>query len=89
MSNEIHWSKRVEEEFIKRGNLTEEQIFLLRTRIQKKPISWQSQQLNVSTRTIDRMIRQMKHIYDIVQQESPDIFPPRKVSSEEKYMDTH
>lgn len=87
MSNEVRWTKTVTEEFIRLGNLSEESEFVLRTRIEKKPISWQAQQLHCSTRTIDRLIQEMKHTYDCVQREHPEIFPLRRTSKEEEYMD--
>lgn len=89
MSHEVRWSEKVTEEFIKKGNLNEEQIFLLRSRINGMPISCQADQLGCSSRTVDRMIKELKLIYDHVQKEYPEIFPPRRVSKEEKYMDTH
>lgn len=89
MAHEVRWSSRVTEEFIKKGNLNDEQIFLLKTRISGMPISCQADQLGCSTRTVDRMIKELKLIYDHVQKEYPEIFPVRKVSKEEKYMDTH
>lgn len=89
MSHEVRWSAKVTEEFIKKGNLNEEQIYVLRTRINGMPISCQADHLGCSTRTVDRMIKELKAIYDHVQQEYPDIFPVRRNSKQEKYMDTH
>lgn len=88
MSKEVPWTDRVLREFIERAMLSEDEIFIMTTRIKGWTVSKQAMELHVSESTIANKIRDLKHRYDLVQAEYPDIFPVRnKKSAKEKYMD--
>lgn len=88
MSKEVPWTDRVLREFIERAMLSEDEIFIMTTRIKGWTVSKQAMELHVSESTIANKIRDMKLKYDRVQAEYPDLFPVRnKKSAKEKYMD--
>ena len=89
MANQVKWSRKTFEDFCKYGMLNSDEIYILESRIQGTPISEQSYQLNVSPSTVSRMISKMKKKYDTVQKLHPDLFPPRKYSAKETWMDEH
>ena len=88
MAHQVLWTKAVEEEFIEKANLNDQQIALLRSRIRGDTITKQADMFHTSTATISRQIAQLKLLYDAVQRDS-DTLPPRKFSAKELYMDTH
>lgn len=88
MSKQVPWTKIILEEFIKEAMLTKDEEMVMRTRIAGWPRTKQSQELNMSIATIDRIIKRLKAKYDQVQKYDP-LLPPRKFSAEETYMDTH
>lgn len=89
MSKEIKWTKHTLEKFCEYALLNEEEIYIMKSRIAGSPISEQAYHLNCSNSTVSRMISTLKKKYDVVQKEHPDIFPIRKYSSKETWMDEH
>lgn len=89
MSHQIPWTKKLMEDFIDEGMLTEDEAFLLRSRVKGWTVTQQAMELHKSESTIHKMIRKIKVKYDRVQQESPDKYPIRFKSAQELYMDTH
>lgn len=89
MAKQVKWTKKVLEEFIELAMLSEDEIYIMQTRVKDVPISVQAQTLNVSESTIHRKIALLKKKYDAVQKEHPDIFPVRKESAKETWMDNH
>jgi len=89
MSNEVVWTEKVLEEFIKKGNLNPEQEYIMRSRCHKTPVSQQATYLNCSESSVHRKIAEIKKVYDAVQKEYPEIFPVRKSSKQESWMDKH
>lgn len=88
--HQVMWTNRVLEEFIKQACLSEDEAFIMRTRVKDNwPISKQAIHLNRSEQCIHKMVARLKKKYDAVQKESPDIFPVRKKSSKELYMDNN
>lgn len=88
MSHEVPWSKIVLEEFISEALLTKDEEMIMRTRIAGWSRQKQALELNMSLRTIDRIIKRLKTKYDTVQKYDP-LLPPRKHSEAEDWMDTH
>lgn len=88
MTKQVNWNKQVLDEFIKEAMLTEEEIFIMETRVKGMTITKQADQLHMSPDNVKKMIARLKKKYDIVQAYSP-ILPKRKPSAKETYMDTH
>lgn len=86
---QVIWTKKVLEDFIELAMLTEEEAFIMRSRVKGMTVTQQAMELNKSESSVHRMINQLKKKYDAVQAEHPDRFPPRKFSAKETYMDTH
>lgn len=86
---QVIWTKKVLEDFIELAMLTEEEAFIMRSRVKGVTVTQQAMELNKSESSVHRMINQLKKKYDAVQAEHPDRFPPRKFSAKETYMDTH
>lgn len=90
MAHQVEWTENVYEQFCKRGMLTSEECWIMKTRIiDEMPISIQAYKLNCSKSRIERKIKKLRKKYDAVQKEYPDIFPKRKRSKREKWLDTH
>lgn len=89
MSHEVDWTRQLLNDFIHEAMLTEEEVFLMETRMKGMPVSRQAMELNRSESSVHQMISRVKKKYDIVQKAHPDKFPKRRVSKEERYMDTH
>ncbi|MCQ2962205.1 MAG: hypothetical protein MJ235_07720 [archaeon] len=89
MAHQVHWTKKLLDDFIEEALLSDDEIFIMKSRIQGMPVSRQAMELNRSESSIHQMISKLKRKYDIVQQHNPDKFPKRKMSKEEQYMDTH
>lgn len=90
MSKEVPWTKKTLENFIEKANLNSDEIYIMESRIRGASCTEQSIHLNKSVATIHRMIRELKHKYDVVQAENPNDFPVRiKKSAKEQWMDTH
>lgn len=88
MSKEVPWTDKVFRQYIERAMLSEDEIFVMTTRIKGWTVTKQAAELHVSESTIARMIKDMKIKYDRVQAEYPNEFPLRnKKSVKEKYMD--
>lgn len=85
----VHWTKEVTEMFIEEGMLSGIEVEVLMMRLQNKTIKEMSHELNVSTRTIDRILKSLRDDYDDIQKRHPDKFPLSYRSQQEIYMDTH
>ena len=70
------------EEFIKEGNLTERQEYIIRTRAAGYTIIKQAEELNLSIDQVNKDIAKLKKIYDATQIHS-DILPPRCKNKQE------
>lgn len=87
MAHQVLWTDKLTEEFIQKGALSEDEAYIMRTRVRGYTVQQQSNYLSKSPATIGRMIKHLKKKYDAVQKEYPDIFPIRKVSKIEEFMD--
>lgn len=86
---QVAWTKDVLNNFIEMAMLSEEEIFIMETRIKGWTVTKQALELNKSESSVHRSINMLKKKYDRVQQEHPEMFPKRKSSVKETYMDTH
>lgn len=89
IKKQVPWNKERIDKFVELAMLNEDQEYLMRSRVKGATVTEQAMHLNCDPSTIHRKISAIKKIYDEVQKEYPDIFPPRRTSKEEKYMDTH
>lgn len=89
MAHQVPWTKDVLEAFISMALLSDEEEFIMRSRCKSWTITRQAQYLNCSESTVHNMIKMLKKKYDLVQKEHPDVFPERKFSAEEVYLDHH
>lgn len=77
MAQQVPWDQRILDEFIRRALLSEEDQWLMRSRIGGMSRSQQAEHLGLSERSVDRRIRRLKSKYDHVQHGS-DVPPPRR-----------
>lgn len=89
MAHQVKWTKDIVREFSDKAMLSEDEIFVLVTRVKGVPISIQAQELHCSESTVNRIVSNLKKKYDIVQKENPDLFPERKKSAKEDWMDNN
>jgi len=89
MAHEVVWTKRVESFFADAANLTQFERDILHSRICGMTRLEQSFFYTCSLSTIDKTIKKLKRVYDIVQREYPDELPIRRNSEAEKYLDEH
>lgn len=88
MAHQVPWNKPLLDEFVTLAQLSEQEEWIMRTRIAGWSRSKQAMALHISVETLDRLIRLLKQKYDKVQPLSP-LLPPRKFSAKETWMDTH
>lgn len=89
IKTQVPWNKDRVDKFVELGMLNEEQEYLMRSRVKGVTVTEQSMYLNCDPSTIHRKINAIKKRYDEVQKEYPHLFPPRRTSKEETYMDSH
>lgn len=88
MKTKVPWTKTLLEKFVEEGLLTEDEEKILRTRIAGWSIAKQSMELNMSTATVSRIIKDLKQKYLVVSSNHPDFFPSMKTSKYEDVLDT-
>lgn len=89
MSKPLHLTADKVKKFEQLAMLNNEEIYILENRIKNMTVTEMAYNLNRSEATIHRTIKKVKNKYDFIQSEFPDIFPKRRNSKEEEYMDTH
>lgn len=89
MSKPLHLTADKVKKFEQLAMLNNEEIYILENRIKNMTVTEMAYNLNRSEATIHRTIKKVKNKYDFIQSEFPDIFPKRRSSKEEEYMDTH
>lgn len=77
MAQQVPWDQQILDEFIRRALLSEEDQWLLRSRIGGMSRSQQAEHLGLSERSVDRRISRLKSKYDHVQPGSSGL-PPRR-----------
>lgn len=86
---QVKWTEQILRKFEQRALLSEEECYIMESRIKGATVTQQALKLLKSESTIHRIIKELKIKYDLVQLEYPDEFPKRKKSAKETYMDTH
>jgi len=88
---QVPWTKDRVDMFIEMAMLDDDEAYIIRSRVHKIPVSVQARYLDYSESTIHAMVRKLKLKYDVVQRQvnDPKIFPPRKFSKDEVWMDLH
>lgn len=86
---QVPWTKTMLEDFIQEALLTEDEAFLMRTRVSGWSQIRQSMEMNISTTKVSSLIKSCKEKYDRVAEQFPDRFPPRKLSKAEEAMDAN
>lgn len=89
MAHQVDWNKTILEAFKEEAMLSEEECFIMETRMKGWTVVQQSMHLHKSPSTIHSMISTLKKKYDVAQKARPDILPERKVSVKEMYLDSH
>lgn len=87
MAHQVLWTDKLTEDFIKLAALSEDEAYIMRTRARGYTVTQQALYLSKSEATVHRMIAKLKQKYDAVQKEHPSIFPVRKISKVETFMD--
>lgn len=87
MSKQVKWTADVLRAFINYAMLSDDEIFVMETRIRGWGVSKQAMELNKSESSVHKMISMLKKKYDTVQTEHPDELPLRRTSSKETWMD--
>ena len=77
MSHQVIFTREIVDEFIKEAMLTEDEIFIIKTRVSGWSRQQQANELNISVQSIDRIIRRLKNKYDKVAENNTK-FPARK-----------
>lgn len=88
MAKQVPWNKIIVETFIEEAMLSEEEEWVLRTRVAGWTRTKQADQLGMSLSSLDRIIATLKTKYDNVQKYNP-LLPPRRMSKEEEFMDNN
>lgn len=84
---QVRWTKKLTEDFIELAMLSDDEAYIIRSRVKNTPVSIQAAELSCSESTVHRMIAKLKKKYDVIQKEYPDKFPTRKKSAKETWMD--
>lgn len=87
--HQVPWTNKLTESFIEKGALSEDEAYIMRTRVKGYTVSKQAMELNCSEATVHRMISLLKKKYDKVRMEYPNEFPKRRTSAKETWMDEH
>lgn len=82
MAQQVPWDQQILDEFIRRALLSEEDQWLLRSRINGMSRSQQAEHLGLSERSVDRRISRLKSKYDHVQPGSSGLPPRRRRASD-------
>ena len=76
MSHQVLFTRDILDEFINEAILTEDEAFILRTRVNGWSRQQQANELNISVQSVDRLIKRMKTKYDRVAEKNAH-FPTR------------
>lgn len=89
MTRQVKWTRDVLDAFIHYAMLSDDEVFIMETRIKGWSVTKQAQEMARSESWVHKSIAMLKKKYDAVQLEHPDELPPRKASAAETWMDTH
>lgn len=89
MAKQVPWNRQILDNFCELALLSDEEKFIMETRIKGWSVSKQSMELGMSESSVAKRIALLKKKYDGVQKLHPDKLPERKFSASETWMDTH
>ena len=78
MKHKVPWNRTLLEDFIKEGLLTEDEEFIMRTRLAGWSQVKQAIERSISTATVSNIVRRLKDKYNELSGQFPDRFPPMK-----------
>lgn len=78
--DDLAWTKRMLGAFIEQTCLSEEEQAVLTDWAKKRSIVHTAMSRNISTRTVDRIRKRLRKLYDEVQPYTPEL-PPRSTRS--------
>lgn len=87
MKHKVPWNKTMLEDFISEGLLTEDEEFIMRTRLAGWSQVKQAIERNISTATVSNIVRRLKDKYNELSEQFPDRFPPMKQNDVEDMLD--
>ena len=87
MKHKVPWNRTLLEDFIKEGLLTEDEEFIMRTRLAGWSQVKQAMERNISTATVSNIVRRLKDKYNDLSKQFPDRFPPMKQNDVEDILD--
>ena len=87
MKHKVPWNRTLLEDFIKEGLLTEDEEFIMRTRLAGWSQVKQAIERNISTATVSNIVRRLKDKYNELSGQFPDRFPPMKQNDVEDMLD--
>lgn len=83
LKRQIPWTKTLLEDFIQEALLTEDEEFIVRTRIAGWSSIKQSMERGLSTATISNIVKRCKEKYDNLHKQFPNRFPKRRIYEED------
>lgn len=89
MAHQVAWNKYIYDFFSEHAMLSDDEKFILRTRIQGWTVTQQAIALSKSPSTVAAIISVLKKKYDMVQAQYPNDLPKRVSSAKELYMDNN
>lgn len=87
MKSKIPWNKTMLEDFISEGLLTEDEEFIMRTRLAGWSQVKQAMERGISTATVSNIVKVLKTKYYDLSEQFPDRFPPMKQNDVEDILD--
>lgn len=89
MGRQVEWTREVYEAFVEEAMLTDEEKYLMESRMNNVPVSIQADKLGLSVGSVHYRIRKIKKKYDAVYKAHPDKFPKRKKGKTERWLDSN
>lgn len=89
MRTKVNWNEELYQNFVRYAMLSQDYQNILRMRIMEFTMTEIAEETGWSLSTVKRRVESLLRKYDEVQVQHPDIFPPKRLSVEEQYMDTH
>lgn len=87
MRRKVPWNKTMLEDFISEGLLTEDEEFIMRTRLAGWSQVKQAMERNISTATVSNIVKKLKIKYNELSEQFPDRFPPIRHNHVEDLLD--
>lgn len=89
MRTKVNWNEKLYQDFSRYAMLSERDQDILRMRIMEYTMTEIADETGWSLSTVKRRVDSLLKKYDKVQAEHPDIFPAKRMSEKERYMNTH